>query len=396
MNLPLEGIKILDMTKALAGPFATMILADMGAEVIKVEVPGRGDDTRGMGPYINGESGYFISVNRNKKGITLDMKNPQSKQVLTDLIQYADVIVENFKPGTMEKFGFGYEDIVKFKPEIVYAACSGFGHTGPYKYKPAFDIIVQAAGGIMSITGEEGGSPTRVGASIGDTTAGLYTAIGILGACMELKRTGRGQKVDISMLDCQVATLENAIIRYTSSGEIPMPKGNRHPSSTPFEPFICKDRDTVVIAIGNDLLWKKFCGFNGHPELLEDEKLLNNNLRTVNYPYTKALMDQIMAEKTSDEWIKLFEENQVPITRLNNIAQLVSDPQVQARGMIAETRHPIAGIVRTAASPLNFSLVSQKPNRPAPVLGQDTINVLHDILGYDDAKIAALHESHVF
>ena len=396
MGLPLEGVRILDMTKALSGPFATMILADMGAEVIKVEPPVRGDDTREMGLFINGESGYFISVNRNKKGITLDMKNLDARPVFERLLRCSDVIVENFKTGTMEKFGFGYRKVAKINPRIIYASCSGFGRTGPYQDKPAFDIIIQAAGGMMSVTGEENKGMLKAGTSIADITAGLYLAIGILGALIELRRTGRGQYIDISMLDCQVATLENAIIQYTSSGEIPRPLGNRHPYSTPFETFICKDNQAIAIAIGNNLLWNKFCSVSGYPELAENKRFRTNVLRTKYYHDTKKVVTKIIKERDSDEWITLFEENRIPVSRICRIDQVMKNPQLQFREMFVETRHPIAGNIITAGSPLNFSLADRKPNRPAPVLGQDSIEVFRSVLGYSDEEINRLRQKNVF
>lgn len=277
MKQALEGIRVLDLTRVLAGPFATMILADMGAEVIKIEMPEKGDDARQYGPFTNGESGYFMSINRNKKSITMNLKNQKSKEVFIEMLKKADVVVENYRPGTMEKLGLGYEEIKKINPKIIYAASSGFGHSGPYSKRPAYDGVVQAMGGIMSITGQKGGKPTRVGPSIGDITAGLYTAIGILGALNYREKTGIGQKVDVAMLDCQVSILENAISRYFVTGVSPKPAGNRHASVVPFEPFETLDGE-IMIAVGNDALWKKFCQCINADEMANEERFTTNKL----------------------------------------------------------------------------------------------------------------------
>jgi CoA:oxalate CoA-transferase len=258
MAQALEGLHVLDLTRVLAGPYATMILADLGADVIKLEMPISGDDARAFPPHINGESAYFMSLNRNKRSMTLNLKTTKGKELFKDMIRRVDVIVENFRPGTMERLGLGYDVLCEENSRLIYAAASGFGHTGPYSRRPAYDTIVQAMGGIMSITGQVGGTPTRVGSSIGDITAGMFTTIGILTALAHREKTGLGQKVDVSMLDSQVAILENAIARYTAAGEIPTPIGNRHPSITPFEPFDTKDGQ-LMVAVGNNVLWSTFC-----------------------------------------------------------------------------------------------------------------------------------------
>jgi len=256
---PLKGLKILDLTRVLAGPYCTMILGDLGADVIKVEMPSSGDDSRHFGPFQNGESAYFMSLNRNKRSMTLNLKSEQGKKLLKELVKQVDVLVENFRPGTMEKLGLGYDVLKEINPKLIYAAASGFGHSGPYSKKPAYDGVVQAMGGIMSITGPKDGEPTRVGPSIGDIAAGLFTAIGVLAALNNKNETGQGQKVDVAMLDCQVAMLENAIARYVVTKEVPKPMGNRHTSIVPFEPFDSKD-SKIVVAVGNDAIWKRFCG----------------------------------------------------------------------------------------------------------------------------------------
>ncbi|MEJ2751360.1 MAG: CoA transferase, partial [Chloroflexota bacterium] len=300
MTSSLAGLRVLDLTRVLVGPYTTMILADLGAEVIKVEFPGIGDDARHYPPHVNGESAYFMSLNRNKRSMTLNLKSEAGKLVFLDLVQKVDVLVENFRPGTMERLGFGYATLKEHNSGLIYAAASGFGQTGPYSGRPAYDGVVQAMGGIMSITGQPGGEPTRVGTSIGDIAAGLFAAVGILAAVIHRERTGEGQLVDVAMLDCQVALLENAIARYAAAGEIPGPIGNRHPSITPFEPFATSD-GKLMVAAGNNVLWKKLCQALGSPDLAEDPRFETNSARTENYEALRPLIAEPMAGKTTAE-----------------------------------------------------------------------------------------------
>src|SRR5574344_876869 len=278
---PLKGLQVLDLTRVLSGPYATMMLADFGANVIKIEPPKVGDDSRAFTPFVGKESAYYMSLNRNKRSMCLDFKNAKHVEVFKEMVANADMVVENYRPGTMEKFGLSYDELKKIKPDLIYVACSGFGRTGPYTRKPAYDVVVQAMGGIMSITGEEGGAPTRVGASIGDVAAGIFTVIGALLALVHRNKTGEGQLVDVSMMDCQVAILENAVARYVTTGVIPGPLGNRHPSITPFSSFAAKD-GSVIIGAGNDRLWTKLCNTMNRPDLLVDERFTSNGLRTKN------------------------------------------------------------------------------------------------------------------
>lgn len=388
--LPLEGIKVVDLTRVLSGPYCTMILADFGAEVIKVEMPKTGDDSRAYGPYVNGESAYYMSINRNKKSITVDTKSPEGVALVKQLIEKADVVVENFKPGTMEKLGMGYEDLKKINPELIYAACSGFGHTGPYSKRPAYDAVVQAMGGIMSITGPGEGQYTRVGASIGDITAGLFAAIGVMMALYHKAKTGKGQKVDVAMLDCQVAILENAIARYCVNGEIPQPRGNRHASITPFEDFTCKDGVKVMVAIGNNGLWKKFCTAAGHEELIEDERFAANPLRTKNYDQLKPIMDEIFLTKTSDEWYESLVAANVPVTYVNTVDKVVNNEQVLSRDMIVEANHEGVGPFKMANTPIKMSETKGGFREPAPLLGENTDDILKNYLQLSDEEIEAV------
>ncbi len=389
MDQALSDLKVLDLTRVLAGPYCTMLLADMGAEVIKIEQPGKGDDSRQFGPYVNGESAYFMSINRNKKSMTLNLKHPKSKEMFLELIKQVDVVVENFRPGTMEKLGLGYDVLKTVNPKLIYAASSGFGHSGPYSKRPAYDGVVQAMGGIMSITGALGGKPTRVGPSVGDITAGLFTAVGVLGAVNYRNRTGQGQKVDVAMLDCQVAILENAISRYFVSGRSPEPAGNKHASIVPFEPFDTEDGE-IMIAVGNDGLWQKFCNVIGLPNLLEDARFTSNPLRNENYEALRPILAESLMKKQTKTWQTLFDEAGVPNGPINNVEGVVSDPQVQHRDMIVDCEHPVAGTMKIPGVPIKMSETQGVVRYPAPVLGANTADVLATYLKMSDCEIDAL------
>ncbi|HCX04482.1 MAG TPA: carnitine dehydratase [Clostridiales bacterium] len=394
MNLPLENIKVIDLSRVLAGPYGTMVLADLGADVLKIEMPKTGDDSRAFGPYVNNESAYFMSLNRNKKSLTLNLKKEEGKKILKDLLKDADVIVENYRPGTMEKLGLGYDVLKEINPKLIYAASSGFGHTGPYSKRPAYDGVIQAMGGIMSITGPKGGEPTRVGPSVADIFSGLFTAIGILAAVNERRETGKGTKVDVSMLDCQVGILENALARYFATGVAPKPAGNKHTSIVPFEPFNTSDGQ-IVIAAGNDNLWAKFCKAMGTEELIDDERFKTNPLRNKNYDALKPLIDEKIKEKTTEEWKKILLDAGVPSGPINNMEMLVKDEQVLARNMIQEVEHPVAGKQHLPGIPIKMDGVSDKIRFPAPVLGQHNEEVLAERLGYSKEEIEKFKEEGV-
>ncbi|AZR72679.1 carnitine dehydratase [Anoxybacter fermentans] len=380
-NKPLKDVIVLDLTRVLAGPYCTMILADLGAEVIKVERPGVGDDSRAFGPFINGKSAYFISLNRGKKSIVLNLKDEKDREIFKQLVKKVDVLTENFRPGTMEKLGFGYEELKKINPRLIYAATSGFGHTGPKSKKAAYDMIVQAAGGIMSITGHPGGPPTRVGASIGDIIAGLFTAIGVCAALYQREKTGKGQKIDVAMLDSQVAILENAIARYIVTGEPPKPLGARHPSITPFEAFKAAD-DWVIIAIGNDALWAKFCKAVGREDLIDHPEFATNAKRTENYDKLKPIMDEIISKKTAAEWIEELDKAGIPVGPINTIDKLFEDPQIKARNMLVDVNDPEIGKMKVAGNPIKMSsFEDEKDRQPAPNLGEHTEEILKRFLG---------------
>ena len=395
MSLPLEGLIVLDLTRVLVGPYATMILADLGANVIKIEMPGTGDDARAFPPHVNGESAYFMSLNRNKRGMTLNLKHEAGKQVFLDLVQKADILVENFRPGTMTKLGLSYETLREVNPQLIYAAASGFGHTGPYSRRAAYDAIVQAMGGIMSVTGQAGGEPTRVGTSMGDITAGLFTAIGVLTAVYHREKTNEGQMVDVAMLDSQVAILENAIARYTVTGTVPEPIGNRHPSIIPFETFATAD-GTIMIAAGNNALWRKLCAALGQAELADDARFVTNPLRAENYDELRPILAELIVGKETAVWLEILDEAGVPNGPINNVAQVMADPQVQAREMIVPIEHPVAGDTELPGIPIKLSETPGSIRTPAPLLSQHTDDVLAELLGYDAERIDSLREQGVF
>lgn len=388
MKKALQGLRVLDLSRVLAGPYCTMILADLGAEVIKLEPPGEGDDSRAFAPFIGNESAYFMSLNRGKKSIVLNLKNEKDKAAFLELVRIADVLVENYRPGTMEKLGLGYEELREINPRLVYAAISGFGHTGPYSQRPAYDMIVQAMGGIMSITGEPNRPPTRVGTSVGDITAALFGTIGILTALNVRNTDGTGQKVDIGMLDCQVAILENAIARYEVTGQAPKPMGSRHPSIAPFEAYPTKDY-FVIIPAGNDTLWAKLCNILGITQYIDDPRFKTNRDRVANVEILYDLLGEVTKTRTTDEWMDILETGGVPVGPINTIDKVVADPQVLAREMIVEITHPVAGPMKIAGNPIKLSDTPGKVSEPAPLLGQHTDWVLRDVLGWDDERIAA-------
>jgi CoA:oxalate CoA-transferase len=390
----LAGVKVIDLSRNLAAPFCTMILGDMGADVIKVEVPETGDDARGFSPIVNGESGYFMSVNRNKRSMTLNLKAPRGKDILEMLLENADVLVDNFRPGVLDRLGFSYKRLSERFPRLICASLSGFGQTGPYREKAAYDLVVQGYGGIMSITGEPDGEPTRVGISLGDLAAGLYLAIGILGALTARNRSGRGDFIDVAMLDCQVALLENAIIRYHATGQVPRPVGNRHPSITPFESFRSKD-GYIIVCAGNQRLWEDFCRLIGQPELTLDPRFATNDKRTENHDPLAQILREIMAGKTTQEWIAVLDGAGIPCAPINDILHVMEDEQIKARDMIVSLTHPRAGIVSMPGFPVKSAEENMRRTYvPAPSLGEHTEEILR-ALGLDASAVTALKHDDV-
>ena len=391
MASPLNGIKVLDLTRVLAGPYATMLLGDLGAEVIKIEQPGTGDESRNFGPFKNGFSLYFMSVNRGKRSVTLNLKTERGRAIFKRLLDQTDILVENFRPGTMEKLGLDYGTLKSEYPSLIYAACSGFGQTGPYAQQGAYDMIIQGMGGIISITGEPDGPPVRVGTSISDITAALFTTIGILSALHHRNQTGNGQFVDVAMLDSLVAVLENAVVRYFATGEAPKPLGARHPAITPFEAFASADGH-VIIALGNDTLWAKFCEHVGRQELISDKRFRTNADRTENHDQLFPILSEIMSQRTTDDWIDALGKIGVPCGPINAMDKVVTHPQVEAREMITRVAHQITGEVEVPGVPIKLSETPGSVNAPAPSLGEHTIEVLTGLLGIPPDEVEKLRQ----
>ena len=376
---PLSGITVIDLSRILAGPYCTFLMTELGARVIKVEPPGKGDDAREYGPFVKGKSTYFASINRGKESIALDLKAAGDKRIFEALLAKADVVVENFRPGTMEKLGYGWESLHPRYPRLIYAAASGFGHTGPYSRHPAYDMVVQGLGGIMSITGHPGQPPVRIGMSIGDIGAGLYTAIAVNAALLHRERTGEATKVDIGMFDCQLALLENAVMRYTVSGQVPGPLGARHPSITPFEAFATAD-GAMIVAAGNDGLYQKLCDALGRADLAAAPEYKTNDLRNQNQAKLKAEIEGELKQQPTSAWIERFERAGIPCGPINNVAQALAHPQVVARNMLITVEDPVAGTLKLAGNPLKLSAFPDPPTRPpAPALDADRAKLLKEL-----------------
>ena len=362
MDGPLKNLLVVDLTRVLVGPYCTMILSDLGARVIKVEAPEIGDDSRKFGPFIEEYSAYFMSLNRGKESIALNLKKEEDKKIFDKILSKADILVENFKPGTLEKWGYGWEDVSKKYPKLIYASASGFGQTGPLKELPAYDMVVQGMGGLMSVTGQPNSEPTRVGTSIGDITAGLFTAIGINAALYDRQKTGKGMYIDVSMLDCQIAILENAIARYLAKNEIPKPMGSRHPSIAPFEAFKTKD-SYIIIAAGNDRLFEKLCELLKMPEINKDPKFSNNSTRAQNIDELKMILEKKLLARNTDEWVKDMENKKIPCGPIFNIKEAVENPQIDARNMIVKAFHKKIGDFKLAGNPIKMSIYKDEKTR---------------------------------
>ncbi len=392
---PLADITVLDLTWVLSGPFASMVLCDLGADVIKVERPPWGDVARTSGPYQNGWSGYFFSINRGKRSISIDLTREEGKELLRALAAKVDVVMENFRPGTMERLGLGYETLRERNPRLIFASTSGFGQTGPYRERPAVDIIVQGMGGMLSITGEPDGDPVRPGASYGDIVAGLYTAIGILTALHERERSGEGQAIDISMLDAQVSVLENAIMRYYVTGEAPKPLGTRHPSATPFQAFPTADGWLVLALAFKEEQWALLCALLDVPELIDDPRFESGPKRTANHAALEPLLVEAFRRQPRAHWLAEFEAAGIPSGPLNTIADVVADPQIRHRGMIRELTHPAAGTIPVADTPVRLSRSESGIGGPPPSMGEHTAEVLGELLGTGTEEVEALRAAGV-
>ena len=376
---PLSGVVVADLSRILAGPYCTMLLAELGARVIKIETPGTGDDSRHYGPFVNGKSAYFTSVNRGKESIALDLKKSQDKAIFEAILAKTDVLVENFRPGTMEKLGFGWERLKALYPRLIYADASGFGHTGPYAQHPAYDMVVQGLGGIMSINGHPGQPPARVGVSVGDLGAGLYTTIAINAALYHRAMTGEARKVDVGMLDCQMSLLENAIVRYNTTGKVPGPLGARHPSITPFEPYHTAD-GLLIIAGGNDGLFAKLAMALGLEALPSDPRFKTNDLRSQNAEALKVALESVLRTKPMDHWVQVLETAGIPCGPINTIDRALKHPQVAARNMLVTVDDPVIGPIKVAGNPLKIEGFADPATRPpAPELDGDRARILAEL-----------------
>ncbi|WNF36309.1 CaiB/BaiF CoA-transferase family protein [Bacillaceae bacterium IKA-2] len=394
MSGTLEGIKVLDLTRVLAGPYCTMILGDLGADVIKVEAPGGSDDTRAWGPpYTGGESAYYLCANRNKRAITLDLRSEDGKNVLEKLIKQSDVIIENFKHGTMEKWGLGYEQLNTLNPQIVHCSITGFGHEGPYKDLPGYDFIIQAMSGLMSITGSEESGPMKVGVAISDIFTGLYAAIGIQAALIERNQSGMGQSIDLSLFDSQISTLANVASNYLVSEKIPKRLGNQHPNIVPYQSFDTLDGQ-IAVGVGNDGQFVKFMNVIGLAELSKNEKYATNPKRLENRKELVELISGQMIKKDTQFWITNLRQNGIPSGPINTIAEMFEDPHVKTSGIVKEVAHPTAGTIKLVGSPLKLSRTPTAVRKHPPLAGEHTEEVLKEI-GLSSNEISELKEKNI-
>jgi formyl-CoA transferase len=387
------GIRVLDLSRVLAGPFCSMILADMGAEIIKIEIPGKGDDSRQFPPFLHEESMYYVNLNRGKKSVTINLKNSSGKKLFFELVKKCDVLIENFRPGTMKRLGLAYEDLCKVNPRLVYASISGFGQTGPYKNRPGYDIIGQAMGGLLSITGWPDSPPTRSGTAIGDILSALFCCIGILSALNIRERTGRGQQVDVSLVDSVFASLENIPQKFYIEGNVPQRIGNRYEFIYPYDTFKAKN-GWVVIGIANNDIWNRFIETSGLKQLGKIDRFATNSLRVKNHKELRLILEEWTKSKDRDEIVDLLNKNRVPSCPILNIRDISDDPHISiAREMVVNVEQPGLGSVKIQGNPIKMSETKPNPRGPAPELGQDTETILIDLLGIKSDEYKRLVKS---
>lgn len=392
----LEGIRVLDLSRVLAGPYCTMMLGDLGADVIKVEVPERGDDTRHWGPPFarGGESAYYLCANRNKRSMTLNLKSERGLSILKELIKRSDILVENFRVDTLEGWGLSYAELQRIRPGLIYCTITGYGYTGPYRDKPGYDFVIQAQGGVMSITGPAEGEPCKVGVAIADITAGLYACNAILASLYAREQTGEGQRIDISLLDSQVAWLANVASNYLISGEKPRRYGNAHPNIVPYQVFKARD-DYFALGVGNDLQWKKLCAILEQDAWAEDERFATNAGRVENRDILILLLADQFKRQNVDQWLSKIEAIGIPIAPINSIDRVFDDPQVLAREMKVNTPHPTAGLIPMVGSPLVIPTSPVDYRLPPPLLGEHTEDILKELLNYDRKGVKELRDNNV-
>ena len=390
----LEGVKVLDLTRVLAGPYCGMMLADMGAEVIKIEMPGRGDDSRKNAPIVNGESAYFMNLNRNKRGMTLNLKSDEGKEIFREMVKKSDIVIENYRPGVMDKLGLGYEELRKLNPAIIYGAVSGFGHYGPYSKRAGYDIVGQAMSGLMSTTGWPDTPPTRTGTAISDVLGGLSVTVGVLAAYCNRLKTGEGEKVDVSLVDSTVSALEIINMIYLCEGRIPTRIGNRYEAIYPYDSFVAKD-GMAIIACGNDNLYGKFKEVD-KDERLNEERFDSNVKRVKNHAALKEIVEDWTKDKNIDDIVDILLAAGIPAAPINTIDRVVKDPHIAgAREMFVDLPHPVAGQMKVTGNQLKFTNKKISIDRPAPTLGQHTYEILEEFCGYDKTKVDELAAANV-
>jgi formyl-CoA transferase len=392
---PLSGVRVLDLTRVVAGPYCSMFLGDLGAEVVKVEQPGAGDDTRGWGPpFAGGESAYYLCINRNKQSLTLDLKSKRAVELLRQLVKAADVIIENFRPGTMERLGLGEKELREINPRLIYASLTGFGADGPMSDWPGYDLIVQAWGGLMSITGTQNGEPVKVGVAIIDLVAGLMLGKAITAALFAREKIGVGQRIDTSLLEAEVASLINVGSNYLVGGKVPTRWGNAHPNIVPYQNFQTAD-GYLVIGVASEVIWKRFCEAIGQRDLINDPRFADNSKRVENRSELIALLSEMFLERRNDAWFKLLTDAEVPCAPVQTIDQVFQAPQVLQRDMLIEVDHPTAGKVRMAGIPVKFSVTPATVRMPPPLLGEHNEKILESWLGLSADSIDELKKEKI-
>ena len=393
---PLDGVRVLDLSRVLTGPFCSMLLGDLGAEVIKVEIPRTGDDTRQWGPpFIHGESAYFLSINRNKKSLTLDLSSEKGREILYALAEKSDILLENFRPGVTERLRVGYPTLAEKNPRLIYCSISSYGYSGPYRDRLAYDLVLQAMGGLMGITGEPGRPPVRIGVALSDIGAGMYAALAILAALAARARTEKGQWVDVSLLDTTVSWLTYMAAYYFATGKNPEKAGSAHPTIVPYQCLKTKDNEYVALAVGNDKLFQNLCRAISNEKLAQDPRFSTNPSRVTNRKQLIPILEEVFAQKPRDEWLQIFAEEEVPAGPVYSMQEVFSDPQVLQRKMLARIQHPTAGEISQIGIPMVFSDTNPEIRSPPPVLGEHAEEILGKLLGYEGKRIAELRNEGV-